>query len=261
MDESTTSLRNIRLTIEFDGSQYFGWQIQAGNPTIQAELEDKLRILTKENVKVRGSSRTDSGVHAMAHVSNFKTTATIPAHGFKMALNNMLSPAISVSDAMEVPLEFDAKRDSVAKIYRYQIWNSPVRSALRSRFFWHVSKPLDVEKMRAGATHLIGENDFSAFRAAECDSKSPFRRLDWIEIASERDEISIRIQANAFLRNMVRIIVGTLVDVGLSRFSPDDVARILASRDRTCAGRTAPPHGLILEKVFYPPLNAANMTA
>ena len=244
-------MRHIRLVVEYDGSELHGWQRQAGVPTVQQHLEESLAQLLQHATQVTGASRTDAGVHARGQVASFRTEKPIPLHGIRRGLNSLLPDGIAIREATEVDETFHPRHSATGKHYRYTVLARPDRSPLFRDRAWHVSDPLDLELMRAGATHLIGEHDFAAFRSAHCAAKTTVRRVESIAISSEADLVRIDLHGNAFLRQMVRIIVGTLVEVGLGERPPAQVAEIMASLDRTNAGITAPPQGLELVEVKY----------
>lgn len=245
-------MRNIRLVIEYEGTNYSGWQAQSHAVTIQGTLVSAIKEMTGEDVMLSGASRTDAGVHAMHQVANFKTESRVPVYGFLHGLNSILPPDISVKDVAEMPPEFDSRRDSKGKIYIYKILNRPFPSALLRNFCWHVFKPLDVNMMREAASHMIGEKDFSSFRAADSDAMHSIREVTSIEITEKGDGLlEVEVRGTAFLRHMVRIMVGTIVAAGKGKLKPIDVKRIIEARNRSAAGQTAPPQGLVLVKVEY----------
>ncbi len=244
-------MRNIKLIIEYDGSGYVGWQWQPNGLSIQQVLEDALSKILKEPVRVISSGRTDSGVHAMGMIAAFRTKKNVPLKAFREGLNSILPPDIAVRDAFEMPAEFHPRKDALGKLYRYTIWNTPLRSPLNRFNSWQLKDELDLEAMRVAAAHFIGEKDFSAFRAAKCSAKTTVRRIDSLEIYRDKDFIFIDVKGNGFLRNMVRIIVGTLVEVGRGAMSPGDIPEVLEGCDRVKSGITAPPQGLCLVEVFY----------
>jgi len=245
-------VRHIRLVVEYDGTQLCGWQRQANGPTVQGHLEEALGKLLAHEAAVTGASRTDAGVHARGQVASFRTARTIPLHGIRRGLNSLLPRQIAVRDAAEVPDDFHPRFSATGKHYRYTILARPDRSPRWRDRAWHHPEPLSIEAMAAAAASLLGEHDFAAFRAAGCTAATTTRRLDAIELsAPDPERLVLDVRGNAFLRNMVRILVGTLAEVGAGRRHPGQVAEILASRDRTRAGITAPPHGLELMEVRY----------
>ncbi len=245
-------MRHIRLIVEYDGTSLHGWQRQANGPTVQQHLEEALARLVQHEVRVAGASRTDAGVHARGQVAAFRTDRAIPLHGIRRGLNSMLPDTIAIRAADEVPEEFHPRFSATGKHYRYTVWRAPDRSPRWRTRAWHCAMPLDLDRMREGAAALIGEHAFDAFRAAGCTAATTRRRVEAIDIeTAEPDVIVVDVRGNAFLRNMVRIMAGTLVEVGSGARSPGQVAEILASRDRSRAGITAPPQGLELLEVRY----------
>lgn len=245
-------MRHIRLVVEYDGSQLHGWQRQHNAPTVQQHLEEALAKLLTHDVQVVGASRTDAGVHARGQVASFRTERSIPVHGIRRGLNSMLPETIAVRDAAEVPDEFHPRFSATGKHYRYSILTRNERSPRYRDRTWHHPDPLNVAAMQEAARALIGEHDFAAFRAAGCTAKTTMRRVDVIALTRAQPHLlDIDIRGNAFLRQMVRIIVGTLAEVGTGKRSPAQVAEILAAKDRTKAGITAPAHGLELIEVRY----------
>lgn len=245
--------RNIKLVLEYDGTIYHGWQSQQGSgmPTIQDALEEALRKLTKEDIRTVSSGRTDAGVHALGHVANFSTASRIPAEAWAPALNSLLPADIRILASEEVTPDFHARFSAKGKQYRYLVLARRAPSALRRNHAWHVDRKLNLAAMRRSAAVLVGKHDFSAFRSAGCSAKTPVRKLKALTIKKKGDLIEFILEADAFLMHMARNIVGTLVEAGLGRFTPDDVRRILRSRDRKQAGKTAPAHGLYLVAVWY----------
>jgi tRNA pseudouridine38-40 synthase len=245
-------MRNIRLIIEYDGTGYAGWQVQKDLPTIQGSLVNAIKELTGEEVVVSGASRTDAGVHALAQTANFQTTSSIPERGIQQGLNSILPGEIVIKEVSAVPHEFDSRRDSKGKTYLYKLINRPYPSALLKRYSWFVFKPLNVELMKEATRFFIGEKDFSSFRAADSDAPHSIREVTSFEIFEKDDGlIEFEVKGTAFLRHMVRIMVGTAVTVGKGSIKPEDVTRIIEARDRTQAPMTAPPQGLFLTKVEY----------
>lgn len=245
---------NIRLTIEYDGTNYHGWQSQAGSgrPTIQDALEGAIRSLTLEEVKTYSSGRTDARVHALGHVVNFKTSSTIPPAAWAPALNHLLPHDIRVLVSEEVAPDFHSRYSALGKTYKYRILNRRSPTALYRNFAWHVNLPLNINRMRRAAVFFVGKHDFSAFRGSGCSAKTPVRTIKSAAIKKVGDIVELYFEADAFLQYMVRNITGTLVEVGLGRFSPYSVKQMLDSRDRKQAGKTAPPQGLYLVSVSYP---------
>jgi len=245
-------MRNIKLTIEYDGTGYHGWQIQPNTPTIQGVLEEKIGVITGEHVALIASGRTDAGVHALGQVANFKTGSRISLQGLKRGLNSLLPNDIAVRRVEAVREDFHARFSAKSKLYEYRVSNSSVLAPMERDFSWHVPQRLDLEKMRVAARLLLGTHDFSSFRAAQSDNLNPVRTLMALEIRRNRKRIfSFRVRADAFLKHMVRNIVGTLMEVGRGKIAPESVTEILEAKDRTRAGTTAPPNGLFLVEVEY----------
>ena len=252
MSDAPHSERTLRLTIEYDGTDFAGWQRQAPPArTVQQVLEDALAAMTGTPTAVRGAGRTDAGVHARAQVAHIRLATRIPNGGLLRGLNALLPRDVAITAVDDAPDDFDARRSARGTHYCYRIWNREARSPLHERTAWHLYKPLDLDAMRAGAAPLLGEHDFSAFRAADCERRNPVRVMRRLDVGREGDLVRLDLEATAFLKNMVRVIAGTLAEVGLGMRAASDVAAILASRDRAQAGRTAPPQGLTLERVFY----------
>jgi len=244
-------LRNIKLTIEYDGTNYHGWQIQDNAITVQQVIQEAVSKLTGEKCELIGSSRTDVGVHALGMAANFKTCSTIPGDRFSFALNNLLPNDIVIKKSEEVSPDFHARFSCTGKKYRYLIYNSPTPSALLRNRAFYVPKALCVEDMRKAAEYFLGEHDFSAFAAAGGSTKTFVRKISSVSLDKRDDCIQFEITGNGFLYNMVRIIAGTLVDVGMGKISPDAIPKIIESGNRKMAGRTAPAHGLYLVEVYY----------
>ncbi len=240
----------FKLTVEYDGTDYHGWQIQPDAPTIQGMLEDAIRRMLGESVRVAAAGRTDAGVHAEGQVVSFTLQRAVPADTLSRGLNALTPRDISIRDAVVVPDDFDPRRAARSRVYLYRVWNARWPSPFWRRYAWHVAHPLDTERMGVAAACLAGEHDFTSFQAAGCDADSPVRGVLRSEIASAGPLLTYTIEATAFLRHMVRNIVGTLVEVGSGSRSPD-VAALLAARDRTAAGPTAPACGLCLTQVNY----------
>lgn len=243
--------RNIKLTIEYDGTNYHGWQEQDKLQTIQACLEQAIYDLCKEKVVVYGAGRTDAGVHAKAQVANFHTESKIPDYAFAKALNTLLPEDIVIKHSQEVPESFHSQFAAKRKAYSYNIINRRMRPALDRRFFHWVWALLDVEKMQEGAGYLLGEHDFSAFEAANSPRKSNVRTIHSIQVSRKDDYIKIQVEADGFLYHMVRNIAGTLIEVGKHKYPPECVKYILESKNRKFAASTAPARGLFLEYIIY----------
>jgi tRNA pseudouridine38-40 synthase len=245
-------VRHIRLVVEYDGSELHGWQRQHNAPTVQQHIEEALAKLLTHEVQIVGASRTDTGVHARGQVASFRTERPISVTGVRRGLNTMLPDAISIRDAAEVPDDFHPRFSATGKHYRYTILARPDRSPRWRHYAWHHPEPLAVHLMHDAAQALVGEHDFSAFRAAGCSARSTLRRVDSITLTRLHPHLlEVDIRGNAFLRQMVRIIVGTLTQVGTGRLTVGQVSEILASKDRVNAGITAPPEGLELVEVRY----------
>jgi len=245
--------RNIKIIIEYDGTNYHGWQSQSGSgrATIQETLEQTLKELTGEDVKTHASGRTDAGVHALGHVAHFRTESQIPSAAWAPALNHLLPEDIRVLSSEDVPEDFHARYSSTGKIYRYVILNRRAPSALHRSRAWLIDRKLNLSAMRRAAGILIGKHNFSAFRSSACGAKTPVRNLKALTIMKRGEFVEILLEADAFLMHMARNIVGTLVDVGLGRYTVEAVEQMLLSCDRSKAGRTAPACGLYLVKVLY----------
>lgn len=242
----------VKLVLEYDGTRYVGWQVQPNGPSVQAEVEAALATLRKSPRRVTAAGRTDAGVHAIGQVASFPEERPLPLSAYVKGMNGLLPPDIAVRAAEVRADGFDARRDASGKRYRYRIQNLETRAPLARHFAWQVFRPIDVGAMRVAAAHLVGRHDFSAFRAADCEAGHAVRELRRLDVLGEaRGEIAVVAEATAFLKHMVRNLVGTLVEVGLGSRPPASVADLLAARDRTLAGATAPPQGLCLEEVFY----------
>ncbi|MGQ0544966.1 MAG: tRNA pseudouridine(38-40) synthase TruA [Betaproteobacteria bacterium] len=241
----------IALGLEYDGSGFLGWQTQPGGGTIQDALEQALAAIAGAPVSVTCAGRTDRGVHARGQVVHFDTEASRPAQAWVRGTNALLPPAVAVLWAAAVAGDFHARYSALSRTYRYRLINRPVRPAIAARHAGWCHAPLDLQAMREAAAVLVGEHDFSAFRSAECQAKSPLRTVYALEVARSGETIEFVIRANAFLHHMVRNIVGTLVYAGKDRRPPQWVKEILASRDRSRAAPTFAPEGLVLEAVEY----------
>jgi len=242
-----------KLTIEYDGAGFAGWQRQANGLSVQEALETAITRFCGERVPVHGAGRTDAGVHALGQTAHLDLTRVVPPEVLRSALNHHLRPAaISVLTAEPAPDAFHARISATCRIYLYRILNRRAPPALERGRVWQVAPPLDVAAMCEGARHLIGHHDFSTFRDSLCQAKSPLKTLDALDLRRIDDEIHIEARARSFLHRQVRNMTGTLKLVGLGRWHPDDIARALAARDRRAGGPTAPPEGLYLVEVRYP---------
>ncbi|MGB9804947.1 tRNA pseudouridine(38-40) synthase TruA [Desulfofundulus sp.] len=248
-------MRNIKLTIAYDGTNYHGFQEQRGTGlvTVQEVLEKCLTRLAGREIRVIGAGRTDAGVHARGQVVNFDACGwPIPTERIVLALNGVLPGDIAALKAEEVSPEFHARYSALAKTYRYTIYNSRIPSPFWRLYSYFVPRPLDVEAMSEAAKKLLGTHDFSSFQAAGSPVRNTVRTLFDVDVFREGDElVHLTFRGNGFLYNMVRIMAGTLIEVGLGKRDPDDIPFILAARDRTQAGPTVPPGGLCLERVEY----------
>lgn len=247
-------MKNIAMRLMYDGTNYHGWQFQKNALTVQQVLEEALSKLTGEEIKVTGCSRTDAGVHALDYVMNFKTNTNIPPEKLPYALNYHLKRGITAVEAWEAEEDFNARFSSRGKRYVYNIWNGRVRNPFYADYSWYLPYRIDVIKMKNAAEYFIGKHDFSAFMAAGGSQKTTVRTVRYCSVTEDEENkglIRISVEADAYLYNMVRIITGTLVEVGLGRIEPDDIPRIIESGDRRESGLTAPPEGLFLKKVYY----------
>ena len=242
----------VLLTIAYDGTIYSGWQVQPNGLAVQQVVEEALEQLLKERVQVRSSGRTDAGVHAFAMAAAFTTSRNLPLRAFVEGANRFLPADIAVQDARIVPEGFKPITMAHAKQYRYTIINSSVRSPLDRLYSWQVREPLDLVAMAEGAGRFVGSHDFAAFRASNCVARTTVRRIDSVQISRQGARITIDVIGGGFLKNMVRVMVGTLVDIGKGRFTPSDIDRLLQDGDRKEAGSTAPACGLCLIEVIYP---------
>lgn len=244
-------MRNIKLTIEYDGTCYSGWQRQVDNVSIQQTIEEGLQKLTGQQIPIIGSGRTDSGVHARGQVANFFTDSSIPSERFSYALNTTLPPDIRILDSEEVSPRFHAQFSAVAKKYRYSIILHPHGTAIGRNYYYNIRDRLDIDFMGQAIKSFEGTHDFSAFRSIGSPTKTAVRTIYQADIIWEQPYLYFDISGNGFLYNMVRIIVGTLIEVGRKRIPPHGIQDIIWSKNRKLAGPTAPGQGLCLEKVYY----------
>ena len=243
--------RKIRLIVQYDGSGYSGWQVQPGKRTIQGELSDAVSALAGRKITVHGASRTDAGVSALGQSAVFEVISPIPTENFKDAINDRLPDDIVVTSAAEATRDFDVMGGVTSKLYRYTICTAPGRPVFDIRHCWHIPKELDVAAMDRAAKLLVGEKDFKSFAAGKDTRESSVRTIFSCGVTAEGKWVYIDVEGNAFLYNMVRNIVGMLVEVGLGRAASEKMAEILEAKDRTAAGPIAPPEGLCLMWVKY----------
>ena len=243
--------KNIKLIIEYDGTNYAGWQRQNNAITVQGTLEEVLEKLLGRNIKVTGCSRTDSGVHAKGFVCNFVTESTIPPSRIKYAINNLLPNDIVILDSSEVPIDFHSRYNCIKKTYTYTILNRENPAAINRNYVYHFNRLLNIELMKKGSEFLIGTHEFDSFRNVGSSVKTTTRTIYSIVIDQQEDYVKFSITGNGFLYNMVRIIVGTLLNVGSGKILPESVKEILLAKDRSKAGMSLPAQGLCLEKIYY----------
>ena len=246
-------MRNLRLRVEYDGTDFAGWQRQPPPfRTVQQVLEDAVRVMVGEVTLVRGAGRTDAGVHAEGQVASFQTTTNIGCLGFLRGLNASLPFDVAVTRCTEAPDDFDPRFSARGKRYVYRVLDQEIRSPLSRRRTWHVRPPLCMDAMQRAARPFIGKRDFSALQASDCGRDNTVRDIRRLDVDRDTDGlVVITVEADAFLKHMVRTIAGTLVESGLGKRDPDTISAMLASGDRRLAGRTAPAAGLTLAEVFY----------
>jgi len=250
-------MRNLKVLLAYDGSDFSGWQVQPDRETIQGTLSSAIGRITGEKVLPQGSGRTDAGVHALGQVANLMTSSPIPAENLAKALNDILPPSIRVLEVAEAPADFHARKSARAKTYRYRIYRGPVCPPFLARYVWHYPYPLDEGAMEQAAGLVVGEHDFTSFAALDpergCDEENPsnVRRILDSNWQRTGEELVYTVRGNGFLHHMVRNLVGTFILVGKGTLNPLDVTRILEARNRTAAGATAPARGLCLVGVEY----------
>jgi len=246
-------VKNFKLIIEYDGTNYNGWQRQAAEPTVQAEIEKALSVMTRADITLLGAGRTDAGVHALGQVAHFRCETRLEPEAILKGLNSLLPLDIAIGDCRLVSENFHARFAAQSKIYRYRILNRAARAAVGRNYSWFIHRPLDVRAMQEATHFIIGRHDFKAFESTGSPRAHTVRHVLAAEWNEEREQglLTFQIEADGFLRCMVRNIVGTLVATGLGRVKPADVAAILASRDRRRASATAPPQGLFMVAVKY----------
>jgi tRNA pseudouridine38-40 synthase len=243
--------RVIKLTLEYDGTDFAGWQLQPKDRTVQGVLESALERLLKHPVRVSGSGRTDAGVHATGQVCSFEIEENIPVRAFREGLNPLLPMDVVIKEVQEAPEGFHARHSARGKRYRYRVLTNRIHSPVRDRYVWWQRHPWDFELLQQATLPLLGEHDFSSFRAASCQALQPWRILRKIELVRVDDEIWLTFDGTAFLKHMVRNLVGTLAEVAKGNRDLSWVKEVLEVKDRTLAGPTAPPQGLTLLEVFY----------
>ncbi|MDO8536561.1 MAG: tRNA pseudouridine(38-40) synthase TruA [Candidatus Omnitrophota bacterium] len=246
-----SSTRNIKLVIRYDGTRYSGWQLQKNAGSVQGAIESALKIITGRKVKLKGAGRTDSGVHAVAQVANFKTYSKLTPEKIKDALNNYLPEDILIMSAESVPLKFDSQRSARSKHYRYTVTTARFADPFIRHFAARFSYPLNIRSMRRAAKALTGRRNFKAFQSAGSDETNTVRTIKKIKIEKRAELVYIDVWADGFLYNMVRIIVGTLLEIGRGKMNEKSIKEILFKRERRSAGPTAPAKGLCLMSVEY----------
>ena len=270
-------MKNVLLKIQYDGTPFCGWQRQPEVETVQGEVERVLSILCAKPIEINGTSRTDAGVHAYGQQASFKEDFSIPVENIKRAANNLLNPAVSITEVTEADENFHARYDSKGKTYEYIILNRRERDPFMRNYSYHVDRLLDTDSMKKAMAYIEGTHDFNCFQAAggdirettvrtvyslEMETEPGCREMSQEEILEEKEKdkrwfppqkITVRITGDGFLYNMVRIIVGTLVDVGYGKIKPEDIPAVIESKDRRNAGHTAPPQGLYLKEIYYTP--------
>ncbi|MBM7615269.1 tRNA pseudouridine(38-40) synthase TruA [Alkaliphilus hydrothermalis] len=245
-------MRNILIEVEYDGTNYCGWQIQPNGKTIQEEIMKVLENLTGSSIIVHGSGRTDSKVHAKGQNASFQLQSSIPTPRLPLVMNSLLPMDISVKKAIEVPMEFHARYSAIGKRYVYQIHRGEHRSPLLRNYAYHFSRKLDMDKIIKGKELFVGTHDFKGFMSSGSSTVDTVRTIHSIEIEEKGDCLWISFEGNGFLYNMVRIMVGTLIELGTYKKSEEDIIKAIKEGNRNFAGHKAPPQGLYLDKVFYP---------
>jgi tRNA pseudouridine38-40 synthase len=244
-------MKTIFLTVEYDGTDFVGWQIQPNGRSVQEVLETVLARVLGSPVRIHSAGRTDAGVHARGMTAHFETAADLPLAAYREGVNRLLPPDVAVREAAEAPEGFHARFDARGKWYRYAIYLAPVRSPLLGRRAWHLRASLDLAAMDRAAQDFVGRHDFAAFRSAGCDARTTDREVYSVQMENQGELLLIDVRGSGFLRNMVRVMVGTLVEIGMGRRPHTDVAYLLCQGCRQKAGRTAPAQGLCLMEVWY----------
>jgi len=252
-------MRRIRLTIEYDGCAYAGWQRQENALAVQQVVEEKLSRLTGEKIGIIGASRTAAGVHALGQVAAFDTERRIPAEKFSFALNTMLPADIRIRESAQAAEDFHPRFQAKGKLYRYRVYSAPHASAIERNLCAHVIYPLDIDKMRAEAEHIVGRHDFAAFAASGSVVKDTVREMKAVSVDQNGPHFEIRIYGTGFLYNMVRIFAGTLIGVGSGKIEKGAIKRAIETGDRLALGVTAPAHGLTLMRVDYEPVSQGQL--
>lgn len=241
-----------KITIEYDGTDYFGWQRQQDLPSIQQTIEEGIFGFSSENVTVHTAGRTDAGVHALGQVAHFDIEKDYSAKEIRDATNFHMGDApIAILSAEKVDDDFNARFDAVKRHYKYVVKNRPSAPVVGGQYYWHMRLPLDIEAMQQAASHLIGQHDFTSFRDSQCQAKSPIKTLDQLDIHKDGEDIIFTVSARSFLHHQVRNFVGTLMKIGMGSWEANSIKTILQAKDRTKAGPTAPPSGLFLTQVDY----------
>lgn len=244
-------VRRIGILVEYDGADFYGWQRQQGFRTVQGEIEKLLGKIAKTSIEIHGSGRTDKGVHARGQFAHFDWEIPIKIDDVPRALNSQLPGDIVIREARELPLEFHSRYHCKGKMYRYRFYTDKTPRAMENRYAMRVKYSMDVEKMRAAAQDFIGTYDYKGFTSARCDKENTTRTIYYVDLQKKGSDWEFVVAGSGFLYNMVRIMVGTLIDIGRGRLEPDIIQQVLATKDRTLAGKTVGPQGLTLEQVFY----------
>lgn len=252
IDYPPAMMRTLRLTIEYDGTSYVGWQRQVNGLSIQQLVEEALGQVVREKVVLHSAGRTDAGVHARAMIAHFRTENPFPLVAFREGVNRFLPNDIAIKEVAEESFDFHARFSAAGKWYRYTLYNGVIRSPTYARTAWHIRQDLDFAAMQAAAQALIGEHDFAAFRTSNCDAKTTVREVYSLDLQRIGELIVLDVRGNGFLRHMVRIIVGTLVEIGLHKRPANDIYRLLQRAPGLRAGVNAPSQGLCLMEVYYP---------
>jgi tRNA pseudouridine38-40 synthase len=244
-------MRTILLTVEYDGTNYAGWQIQPNGLTVQEVVEKALANILGQKVRIHSSGRTDAGVHARCMAAHFQTESALPLKAFREGVNSFLPQDVAIRSVEDKPNDFHARFDAKGKWYRYTIYNADVRSPLAARIAWNLRGELDLELMNAAAQYLVGEHNFAAFRSSSCVAKTTIRKIFQVDIVSENQFIYIDFKGSGFLKNMVRMLVGTLIEVAQGRRPVEDMQKLLNVEAGFLCGSTAPAKGLCLQEVWY----------